>query len=117
MKEQNSTANNLDCFSIGAAKLLQGKWRLQILCTMTEGSIRLGQLQRLIPTASKKVLAENLRAMVKSGLLIRKNLSGNVLHVEYRLPETLATPLRHVIDVVIELDKVYKANKARSHDL
>lgn len=41
-----------------AAATIQGKWRIPILCALQGGPVRLGQLVRLIPTASKKVLAK-----------------------------------------------------------
>lgn len=46
-----------------AAVLLQGKWRVEILCAMRSGPVRVGQLSRLIPGASKKMLAQNLRRL------------------------------------------------------
>lgn len=49
--------------SRAAAVLLQGKWRVEILCAMRSGPVRVGQLSRLIPRASKKMLAHNLRRL------------------------------------------------------
>lgn len=43
------------------AILLQGKWTIHILCAMREHSVRLSELRRLIPAASKKALAASLR--------------------------------------------------------
>jgi DNA-binding HxlR family transcriptional regulator len=34
--------------------LFQGKWKAQILCAIRSGPIRLGQLARIVPGASKK---------------------------------------------------------------
>jgi DNA-binding HxlR family transcriptional regulator len=34
--------------------LFQGKWKAQILCAMRSGPIRLSQLARIVPGASKK---------------------------------------------------------------
>jgi len=56
---------------------------------MKTGPVRLGQLTRLIPSASKKVLTENLRKMEASGLIVRTEMKGSVLHVEYALVETI----------------------------
>jgi DNA-binding HxlR family transcriptional regulator len=68
-----------------AAVLFQGKWRVQILCTMRSGPVRLGQLARLIPGASKKMLAQNLRQLEVDGIVVRKDMSDLVLHIEYEL--------------------------------
>jgi DNA-binding HxlR family transcriptional regulator len=37
--------------------LLQGMWRVQMLCALRRGPVRLVQLGRLIPGVSKKVVA------------------------------------------------------------
>jgi len=60
--------------------LFQGKWKVRILCAMRSGPIRLGQLARLIPHASKKVLTQSLRDLEASGIVLRRDLSDVVLH-------------------------------------
>jgi DNA-binding HxlR family transcriptional regulator len=67
--------------------LLQGKWRIEILCAMSRGPVRLGQLARLIPDASKKMLTQNLRKLEADGIVIRSDLSDTTLHIEYVLKE------------------------------
>ncbi len=66
-----------------AAATIQGKWRIPILCALQGGPVRLGQLVRLIPTASKKLLAENLRQLERDGVIVRTDLSDILLRVEY----------------------------------
>ena len=73
------------CAAALAIEVLQGKWRIQILCVMRDGPVRLGQLGRRIPTASKKVLTENLRNLESAGLIVRTDMSRQVRHVEYDL--------------------------------
>ncbi len=70
-----------------AAYQLQGKWRVPILCVLRVGPVRLGELSRLLPEASKKMLMAELKSLVLSGLVVRQDLTGNknVRHVEYRL--------------------------------
>lgn len=65
--------------------LFHGKWKLQVLWVMRSGPVRLGQLARRIPGASKKVLTQNLRELEAGGVIIRTDLSDVVLHVEYAL--------------------------------
>ena len=69
--------------SLAFELLLHGKWRLQILSVMCLGPVRLGQLSRRIPGASKKVLAQNLRKLEADGIVVRTDFSNVVLHVEY----------------------------------
>ena len=52
-------------------------------CALQGGPVRLGQLVRLIPTASKKLLAENLRQLERDGVIVRTDLSDILLRVEY----------------------------------
>lgn len=71
--------------AVTADTLFHGKWKLHILCAMRSGPVRLGQLTRTIPRASKKVLTQNLRELEASGIILRKDLSDLVLHIEYEL--------------------------------
>jgi DNA-binding HxlR family transcriptional regulator len=81
----------LTCPASTAAALLQGKWRVHILCMMRGGPVRLGQLSRLLPEASKKVLMTELKQLVASGLVERRDLSNGsvVRHVEYNLIDSI----------------------------
>jgi DNA-binding HxlR family transcriptional regulator len=81
----------LTCPASTTVALLQGKWRVHILCVMRAGPVRLGQLSRLLPEASKKVLMTELKQLVSSGLVERRDLSngGVVRHVEYSLVESI----------------------------
>ena len=80
-----------------AAGILQGKWRIPIFCALQGGPVRLGQLVRLIPTASKKVLAENLRELQGNGMLVRTDLSETLLHVEYDYSEGFRATMTAVL--------------------
>lgn len=69
--------------------LIRGKWKILILATMLDGPVRLGQLRRLIPRASKKVLVQQLHELEEDGIIVRTDLSGKIQHVEY----TISAPL------------------------
>lgn len=77
-----------ECSAQLAVNLIQGKWKTRILSRLQQGPARLGELCRMLPQASKKMLAQHLREMERDGLVVRKNLSGRVLHVEYSLSES-----------------------------
>jgi DNA-binding HxlR family transcriptional regulator len=74
-------------------EVLRGKWTVQILCALLGGPIRLSLLRRLIPTASMKALIANLRSLGKVQLILRRDLSSSVLHVEYEIAESAPAPL------------------------
>jgi hypothetical protein len=48
----------------------------------------LGRLRRMLPQVSKKMLAQHLREMGRDRLVVQKNLSSRVLHVEYSVSES-----------------------------
>jgi DNA-binding HxlR family transcriptional regulator len=87
---------------IAVAVLFQSKWRVQILCALRSGPVRLGQLARHIPGASKKMLTQNLRQLEACGIIIRRDMSEVVLHVEYELAvrtrESVCVLLDHLAD-------------------
>lgn len=69
--------------------LVRGKWKLPILAAMLEGPVRFGELRRLIPRASKKVLVQQLHELEKDGIIVRTDFSGKIKHVEYTISATL----------------------------
>jgi DNA-binding HxlR family transcriptional regulator len=71
----------------------RGKWTVQILCEMRRGPVRLGQLKRSIPTASKKALTSSLHWLEDARLIIRRDLTKSILHVEYELDDRTKEPL------------------------
>lgn len=79
-------------------EFLRGKWTLQILCAMLRGPVRLSQLRRAIPLASKKALTANLRLLERKNIIVRRDLSNSVLHVEYELTELVRAPLIELLD-------------------
>ena len=84
------------------AELLQGKWTVEILCAMRERPVRLSELRREIPLASKKALTARLRFLEASQIILRRDLSGSVLHVEYTLTDSIREPLISLLDDLAE---------------
>ena len=67
---------------------------------LQHGPARLGELRRMFPQASKKMLAQHLRELERDGLVIRKDLSNRVLHVEYSLSDTGGLAVLHLISML-----------------
>ncbi len=78
--------------------LLQGKWKMHILCSIRSGPVRLGRLRRELRTASKKVLTENLRELEGAGLVVRQDLGGTVMHVEYDFRDEVRPAIESMLD-------------------
>jgi DNA-binding HxlR family transcriptional regulator len=101
------------CDAAIAIGLIRGKWRIEILCAMKNGPVRLGQLTRIIPAASKKVLTENLREMEASGLIVRTEIAGAVPHVEYTLAEAIKSETHLLLDELAKWSELFRAAPGR----
>jgi DNA-binding HxlR family transcriptional regulator len=100
-----------DSAARAVAALLNGKWRVEVLCAMRSGPIRLGQLSRLIPEASKKMLTHNLRRLEADGIVVRRDMSGLVLHVEYDFDRHSKTEICALIDHLVQWGRLYTVNR------
>ena len=104
-------AYNGECLDkvAGTMEILRGKWTVQILCALLAGPVRLSQLRRLIPSASKKALTANLRSLEKVQLISRQDLSNSVLHVEYEIAESARAPLAALVEQLSEFQNYLPA--------
>jgi DNA-binding HxlR family transcriptional regulator len=85
-----------------AIALIHGKWKIGILSNLQRGPLRLSQLRRMFPQASKKMLAQQLREMERDGLIIRTDLSGRLRHVEYSLSDSSGVAVLQLINTLTE---------------
>jgi DNA-binding HxlR family transcriptional regulator len=67
--------------------IIGNKWKPIILYLLSNGSIRFGMLNTLIPTISKKVLTNQLKELENDGLLLRQSFAEIPPRVEYSLTE------------------------------
>jgi DNA-binding HxlR family transcriptional regulator len=77
------------CPLTAALSAIGGKWNMICLYWLSAAPRRFGELRRLMPEISHKVLAETLRDLEREGLIARNvhaNTPANTpSHVEYRL--------------------------------
>ncbi|AGZ45371.1 winged helix-turn-helix transcriptional regulator [Actinoplanes friuliensis] len=64
-----------------------GRWRTVLLAHLKEGVHRYGELRRLTPGISEKMLSQRLRELEADGLISRKDLGTVPPHVEYDLTD------------------------------
>ncbi|MCX6214251.1 helix-turn-helix domain-containing protein [Spirosoma sp.] len=67
--------------------IISGKWRLYIILTLGEETLRYSQLSDRMPEISQKILASELKALVALGILSREAYAEIPPRVEYRLTE------------------------------
>ncbi len=101
-------------FATSASGILQGKWRISILCALQTGPVRLGRLVRLMPTASKKVMSENLRQLERDGVLVRTDLSDTLLHVEYDYVDRFRSGMTSVLTSLADLGELRADNEKKA---
>ena len=81
-----------------AMTLLGGKWKTVILARLKDGPLRYGELRRLVPRLSDKVLTQRLADLQQGGLVARETIAGEA---RYRLTEqaqALRPLLQHLYD-------------------
>ncbi|HEY4045602.1 MAG TPA: helix-turn-helix domain-containing protein [Acidobacteriaceae bacterium] len=74
-----------DCGLDVALAVIGGKWKMLILYHVCHGTRRFGELRRLLPGISEKMLIQDLRQMQASNLLVRKDYQELPPRVEYSI--------------------------------
>ena len=90
MNEQVSTQKLIDPKTQALQKtldIISGKWRLYIIYQLGTQSRRYGELRRMIPEVSEKVLIQELKVLVSLGVIEKKSFHEVPPRVEYKLTE------------------------------
>lgn len=96
-----------------AIEVIGGKWKPLILYHLKDRSLRFGELLRLIPQGSRKVLTEQLRQLSAEGIVGRRRYDGKVLHTEYSLTNYGKT-LRPVLSALASWGEKHKKQEWRN---
>jgi DNA-binding HxlR family transcriptional regulator len=67
--------------------VIGGKWKSRILWHLSQQNYRYGELKKLIPEITKKMLSQVLKELESDGLILRTQYDEKVLRVEYALTE------------------------------
>lgn len=70
-----------------ALEVIGGKWKLLIVYQINHETRRFGELKRLIPEISEKMLIQDLKALVEMGVLDKKSYGEIPPRVEYTVTE------------------------------
>jgi DNA-binding HxlR family transcriptional regulator len=80
-----------------ALEVIQGKWRIPIIISLTYGNKRFGEIQRDIADISPKMLSQELKALEEYKIISRKLYDSMPIAVEYSL-----TTLGHSLNRLLE---------------
>jgi len=86
--------------------VIGGKWKALILCHLTYGAKRTGELQRAIPDITRKMLTQQLRELEEDGLILRTVYNQVPPKVVYELSD-LGASLKQIIDLMCEWGDQY----------
>ncbi|WP_224483045.1 winged helix-turn-helix transcriptional regulator [Robertkochia aurantiaca] len=75
------------CTLVHTMNIIGNKWKPIIIYLLSNGPMRFGKLNALVPTISKKVLTTQLKELENDELIIRKSYAEIPPRVEYSLSE------------------------------
>jgi len=85
MKQKKDTCKFNLMVSRDALEVLQGKWRLPIIISLTHGDKRFGEIQRDIEDISPKMLSQELKALETNKIISRTLFDSMPVTVSYSL--------------------------------
>ena len=89
-----------------AIEVIGGKWKVIILYQLRGKTLRFGELKKLIPRITQKMLTQQLREMEQDNLVARKVYAEVPPRVEYRATP-LADKLNPILDMMCDWGKEY----------
>jgi Predicted transcriptional regulators len=101
-----------ECGFASALNAISGKWKMGILWEVTLRPRRFGELRRLLPGVSEKVLTQQLREMEADGLIRREAFPGAVQKVEYSVTD-FGRSLNEAVDTLSRWGKEFEKRQER----
>ena len=83
-----------------ALEVIQGKWRLPIVLSLTFGNKRFGEIQRDIVDISPKMLSQELKALEENKIIVRTVYDTMPVTVEYALTP-LGMSMKKMLDELL----------------
>ena len=109
MPKSKANPFNASCPSQGILALIGSKWSMLLLCILSEGPVRSGELGRRAGGISQKMLTQTLRELERHGIVNRKDHGEVPPRVEYSL-----TPLgRSLAQLVRGIEEWVESNYSR----
>jgi len=111
----NTDCNKTNCPVVASLDMIGGKYKALILWHLFAGTQRFGELRRLIPGATQKMLTQQLRELESDGLVIRKVYAVVPPKVEYRLSK-LGQSIKPILDAMRDWGTDYMKNNGVEAD-
>lgn len=94
---ERKTAIKNDCSIEKTLNVISGKWKPAILSELLKTNIRLKDIQKGLPEASKRTLTQQLKEMIDDGLIQKEDFNEYPKRTEYSM-----TPLGKQLFTVFE---------------
>ena len=91
--------NKTNCPVVATLDMIGGKYKALILWHLVDGTRRFGELRKLIPQATQKMLTQQLRELEEDNLVIRKAYPVVPPKVEYQLSD-LGKSIKPILDAM-----------------
>ncbi len=85
MEDKNSESRKYTCGFEYTIDMISGRWKSLVLWYLSNGTLRYGELKRLLGTITQKMLTQTLRDLESNGLISRKVYPVVPPKVEYSL--------------------------------
>lgn len=95
--------------------VIDGKWKLLILCRLREQTLRFGALYKALPGISQKMLTQQLRELEADGVLQREVYRVVPPQVEYYLTP-VGRELLPILDVLAQWGRAYVRPQAANQE-
>jgi DNA-binding HxlR family transcriptional regulator len=92
------------CPAEATIEVLAGRWKAHIIWVLLQGTRRFGELHRVVPGVTQKVLTQQLRELEADGVVSRKVFAEVPPKVEYSLTDR-GRSLKPVIDAMCKWGK------------
>lgn len=92
-----------------------GKWKARIMWHVSHRACRYGELNRLIPEITRKMLTQALRELQADGLINRTECKGSVTTVQYTLTE-YGRSLTPILTLMSEWGKAHLEGGKQAHE-
>ena len=97
---------NPNCSVYDVMNIIGGKWKIDIIYHLSEGTLRFGELKKSLIPITKQMLSKQLKELENDGIIKRKVYSVIPPKVEYSLTDT-GNSLNPVIESILEWASFY----------